>query len=671
MAYDSTKKGNNSAPRTTSGGTITFYACLDYTITTSATRVTLKWRARMESTGRPSTKGNITGTGQTKVSFSTKTPSSSGDGLTMGSGTWSWDRGTSAASKTVKLTLGPTATATDYEDALSTATITFSVPALASYAIAYNANGGSGSMSSQTKYYGKTLTLRANSFTRTGYTFQKFNTASGGTGTDYASGGSYTANAAATMYAVWKANTYTVSFDANGGSGAPASQTKTYGQNLTLTTAKPTRTNYVFKEWNSAANGSGVSYASGGTFSTAITENTTLYAQWYAPYTVSYDANGGAGAPASQTKVHGVNLTLSTARPTRAGWTFAGWSTSASASSVTYAPGATYSANSAATLHAIWKPIITATLTLSERCSDAACTVEDESGAYVEASVTWSCPVSVTASSLSVDQDSGLTIGAYSFSAGTTGSYSAVISGFDVETSYPIAAAFSTGSGSGYMAGSLSIVKVSPGAMHMLDFKGRTNIGILGPADDSGGNGLVLHASVAELRNAGGDGTNSYWSAKNLATGVSIGMGVGSGGTNHGLWSYVLNKWLIYGSASSVFVNGVDMSKVVTSTVDDILSAGQYVTIAEASYVQWGKVATVRVKLSYSSAIASGNIDNITLGTMALGKRPAIASPIGLVSTGPVVQGYITTGGNIILSATAGAISANSNFEIGGTYVLA
>lgn len=74
-----------------------------------------------------------------------------------------------------------------------------------------------------------------------------------------------------------------------------------------------------------------------------------------ATYTISYNANGGSGAPAAQTKTYGVNLTLSSTKPTRDGYTFLGWSTSASALTATYAAGATYTANAAATLYAVWE----------------------------------------------------------------------------------------------------------------------------------------------------------------------------------------------------------------------------------------------------------------------------------------------------------------------------
>ena len=48
----------------------------------------------------------------------------------------------------------------------------------------------------------------------------------------------------------------------------------------------------------------------------------------YATYTIKYNANGGSGAPSSQTKTYGTNLTLSSTKPTRGGYTFKGWALS-------------------------------------------------------------------------------------------------------------------------------------------------------------------------------------------------------------------------------------------------------------------------------------------------------------------------------------------------------
>lgn len=74
-----------------------------------------------------------------------------------------------------------------------------------------------------------------------------------------------------------------------------------------------------------------------------------------ATYTISYNANGGTNAPASQTKTEDVNLVLTKSVPKRDGYTFKGWATSASSQTVAYKAGATYTANANATLYAVWE----------------------------------------------------------------------------------------------------------------------------------------------------------------------------------------------------------------------------------------------------------------------------------------------------------------------------
>lgn len=148
--------------------------------------------------------------------------------------------------------------------------------------------------------------------------------------------------------------TYTITYNANNGSGAPSSQTKVQNVDLTLSTTVPTRSGYYFAGWNTSANGSGTSYAAGAVYSE--NSNVTLYAQWKQGYKISYNANGGSGAPSDQIKVQGNTVTLSTNKPTKTGNTFTGWNTSSDGSGTSYAAGATYSADSSITLYAQWKP---------------------------------------------------------------------------------------------------------------------------------------------------------------------------------------------------------------------------------------------------------------------------------------------------------------------------
>ncbi len=235
--------------------------------------------------------------------------------------------------------------------ASETGGFTFNVP---TYTISYNMNGGSGSIGNQTKNYNQDLTLSSTKPTRTGYSFVCWNTKSDGTGTNYNPGGKYTPNSGATLYAVWKANTYTVSYNMNGGSGSIGNQTKTYGVDLTLSSTKPTRTGYSFVCWNTKSDGTGTNYNPGGKYTP--NSGAILYAVWKInTWTVSYNMNGGSGSISNQTKTYGVDLTLSSTKPTRTGYTFVGWNTSASATTAQYKSGDKYKANAGATLYAIWK----------------------------------------------------------------------------------------------------------------------------------------------------------------------------------------------------------------------------------------------------------------------------------------------------------------------------
>lgn len=158
---------------------------------------------------------------------------------------------------------------------------------------------------------------------------------------------------------IWKlepSNTYTVTYNANGGSGAPGSQTKYQGRELTLSATIPTKSGYTFNGWNTKADGTGTAYAASGKFSTDAT--VTLYAQWKSDtYTLTYDANGGSGAPASQTVSKGGKVVVSSTVPMRSGYTFIGWNTKQDGSGDSYNPSDSITLNSDVTLYADWEII--------------------------------------------------------------------------------------------------------------------------------------------------------------------------------------------------------------------------------------------------------------------------------------------------------------------------
>lgn len=228
------------------------------------------------------------------------------------------------------------------------------------WSVTYNKNTTdtvSNMPSNQTKTYGKTLTLSSNTPTRTGYTFQGWATSSSSTTVAYKAGASYTGNAALNLYAVWKVNTYTVTYNKNTTdtvSNMPGNQTKTYGKTLALSSNIPTRTGYGFQGWATSANGE-VIYASGANYTD--NKGATLYAVWKADtYVVSYNSNAGDDAvivPSSQSKVHNVPLTLSFDVPTRKQYKFKYWTNAQG--TIQYNPGDTYSANESVTLYAVWE----------------------------------------------------------------------------------------------------------------------------------------------------------------------------------------------------------------------------------------------------------------------------------------------------------------------------
>lgn len=166
--------------------------------------------------------------------------------------------------------------------------------------------------------------------------------------------GVYGATKNASSYISVAAKTsYKVSYNANGGTGTPSTQTKWHDYPLTLSSIKPVRSGYVFKGWSTSSSGLAI-YQPGGEYT--VNASVTLYAVWQAStYTITYNANGGTGAPSAQSKTHGVAITLSTTKPTRANYGFKGWGTSPSALTVAYAPGDNYTANASITLYAIWE----------------------------------------------------------------------------------------------------------------------------------------------------------------------------------------------------------------------------------------------------------------------------------------------------------------------------
>lgn len=156
---------------------------------------------------------------------------------------------------------------------------------------------------------------------------------------------------------------YTLTYNANGGSNAPASQRVKENTGFYLSNSKPTRSGYTFLGWSKDKYATSASYAPGAGVKTS--SNVTLYAVWKKNatkyYTLTYNANGGSNAPASQRVEENKGFYLSYSKPTRSGYKFLGWSLFKDSTSASYAPGAGVKMSSDITLYAIWEKTVTKT----------------------------------------------------------------------------------------------------------------------------------------------------------------------------------------------------------------------------------------------------------------------------------------------------------------------
>lgn len=180
-----------------------------------------------------------------------------------------------------------------------------------------------------------------------------------------------------TLNAQWTPWTYNIKYDQNVKSTSssktvtdmPAAQTKTQEIDVTLSSMTPKRNGYIFAGWSTSANGS-VEYKPGSRFTKDLDSNgasITLYAVWTPwKHTIHYNSNIPTNAPTGtttvsnmpgdQTKTFDEKLMISSNKPTRKGYNFAGWSTSANGD-VVYQPGAEYKNDQnggTVTLYAKW-----------------------------------------------------------------------------------------------------------------------------------------------------------------------------------------------------------------------------------------------------------------------------------------------------------------------------
>lgn len=243
---------------------------------------------------------------------------------------------------------------------------------------------------------------------------------------------------------------WSVSYNANGGSGDIYTDYVQYKSAYTTRANWFKRTGHTFAGWNEAANGSGTSWTQyiNKPWTWTYTKSITLFAQWKInTYTVSYNANGGSGAPGSQIKTFGQALTLSGTKPTRPNYTFKGWSTNKSAVSAEYTAGGSYYTDSSVTLYAVWElaywsPKIN-NISLARCNSDGTL---NSYGTYVKVVFNWECCQIIGSNPISSITVGYATIGSTTFTntavtaSGNKGKSSVVIGGnkLSVDNQYNI-----------------------------------------------------------------------------------------------------------------------------------------------------------------------------------------------------------------------------------------
>jgi len=167
--------------------------------------------------------------------------------------------------------------------------VTPKAPHPTSVKVTFDSNGGTGNMSIESVPYAAPSPLTLNSFTDLGHSFAGWNTSPAGGGTGYADGQAVTLTAKVTLYAQWTAQTVSITFDANGGTGNMPVESEPYGTSAPLATNTFTNLGYSFVGWNTSPAGVGTSFGNDQIvrFDTSL----TLYAQWSSGYQGSTSTN--------------------------------------------------------------------------------------------------------------------------------------------------------------------------------------------------------------------------------------------------------------------------------------------------------------------------------------------------------------------------------------------
>lgn len=528
----------------------------------------------------------------------------------------------------------------------------------------YDINGKTGSykIASGTKVVNKTTSAQTISFSCS----MAFNITWSGTygGTKSASG----------SLSISAKNSYTISYNSNstGVTNMPGTQTKWAGQSIKIAGVWPLKTGHNFAGWATSSTGS-VVYQPGSAYSADA--SVTLYAKWTpVNYTVSYNANGGSGAPGNQTKTYGVNILLSSTKPTRSGYNFKGWGTSASSTTVAYAAGGTYSQNASITLYAIWeiaytKPRITNVSV--DRCNSAG-TLDDD-GSYALVKFDWATDENVEYISITCDG-----VISDSMPSGKSGSVSKVVgvASLHVEESYPITIEVADTSGSTTRTATV------PAASYILDFSpnGGVGIGEVAPDNDRLGINKITRFSKPKYFTTGATAVGTGYArvcvmtAKFSNRNASVAFVISQRGQSRPVsivhMTFMNRADTIIEVANAYVIGNSTVYYVESGSSCEIWvmkseSYDTYVTLCDmyeaTPYNNFGNYMVYDYTTEYAATLPSGAVKFANwIGVQGTNSRPVIMQHIGLAN-GVVLQGQLTSGGyaNILAMNTSNQVELN------------
>ena len=172
-----------------------------------------------------------------------------------------------------------------------------------------------------------------------------------------------------------------------------------------------------------------------------------------------------------------------------------------------------------------------------------------------------------------------------------------------------------------------------------------------------------------------------FYKISNAASTIAgIGITQQGSGVNHGLWSWALDRWLVYSDSSTVYVNGYNMTPVTLTSGWFTRNTTNTSAASSTTLVKWGNVVQFHITWTNKSEIsvtAAGNISDIVIGTISEDYRPRNVA-VACYGNGNGHYGsvwyFLGTDGEITLSALEGrgssrTVDAGTTFYCRGFYV--